>query len=98
MVLGEDVVLVNQTPIVSEHAVTGSVYTFRAKTELETVTEELSRIKQYANAQRAQTHEYSNKLHIILGLVQNQRYKEAIDFIKKESNIQQARLTFYRKR
>ncbi|RJG22016.1 sensor histidine kinase [Paenibacillus thiaminolyticus] len=94
MVLGEDVVLVNQTPIVRENAVTGSVYTFRAKTELETVTEELSRIKQYANAQRAQTHEYSNKLHIILGLVQNQRHKEAIDFIKKESNMQQARLTF----
>lgn len=94
MVLGEDVVLVNQTPIVRENAVTGSVYTFRAKTELETVTEELSRIKQYANAQRAQTHEYSNKLHTILGLVQNQRYKEAIDFIKKESNMQQARLTF----
>ncbi|TDL57685.1 sensor histidine kinase [Paenibacillus dendritiformis] len=94
MVLGEDVVLVNQTPIVSENAVTGSVYTFRTKTELETVTEELSRIKQYANAQRAQTHEYSNKLHIILGLIQNQRHKEAIDFIKKESNMQQARLTF----
>lgn len=94
MVLGEDVVLVNQTPIVSENAVTGSVYTFRTKTELETVTEELSRIKQYANAQRAQSHEYSNKLHIILGLMQNQRHKEAIDFIKKESNMQQARLTF----
>ncbi|MGG3835844.1 sensor histidine kinase [Paenibacillus thiaminolyticus] len=94
MVLGEDVVLVNQTPIVSENAATGSVYTFRTKTELETVTEELSRIKQYANAQRAQTHEYSNKLHIILGLIQNQRHKEAIDFIKKESNMQQARLTF----
>lgn len=94
MVLGEDAVLVNQTPIVSENAVTGSVYTFRKKTELETVTEELSRIKQYANAQRAQTHEYSNKLHIILGLLQNRRHKEAIDFIKKESNMQQARLTF----
>lgn len=94
MVLGEDIVLVNQTPIVREDAVTGSVYTFRKKTELETVTEELSRIRQYANAQRAQTHEYSNKLHIILGLVQNRRLKEAIDFIKKESNMQQARLTF----
>ncbi|MCY9544962.1 sensor histidine kinase [Paenibacillus alvei] len=94
MVLGEDIVLVNQTPIVREDAVTGSVYTFRKKTELETVTEELSRIKQYANAQRAQTHEYSNKLHIILGLVQNRRLQEAIDFIKKESNMQQARLTF----
>ncbi|RAP29258.1 hypothetical protein C2W64_04205 [Brevibacillus laterosporus] len=94
MVLGEDVVLVNQTPIFSEDAFTGIVYTFRKKTELEKVTEELSRIKQYANAQRAQTHEYSNKLHIILGLVQNNRKNEVIDFIKKESNIQQDRLKF----
>ncbi|MGG4264052.1 ATP-binding protein [Peribacillus simplex] len=94
MVLGGEVVLVNQTPIFSEEVSTGLVYTFRKKTELEKVTAELSRIKQYANAQRSQTHEFSNKLHIILGLVQNNRQSETIDFIKKESNIQQDRLKF----
>lgn len=94
MVLGEQIVLVNQTPVYSDDAMTGAVITFRKKSELQKVTEELSRIKQYANAQRAQTHEHSNKLHIILGLLLNNQIKEAIHFIKKENNLQSERLNF----
>ncbi|MDQ0271869.1 ATP-binding protein [Cytobacillus purgationiresistens] len=94
MVFGENVVLVNGMPIFSNNLFTGVVFTFRKKTELEKVTEELKRIKQYANAQRALTHEFSNKLHIILGLVQYDRKNDAIQFIKKESNLQQTRLSF----
>lgn len=94
MVLGDQVVLVNQTPVYSENVITGAVITFRKKSELQKITEELSRIKQYANAQRAQTHEHSNKLHIILGLLLNNKIKEAIHFIKKENNLQSERLKF----
>lgn len=94
MVMGENIVLVNQTSIYNDDTFAGTVYTIRKKTELEKVTEELKRIKQYANSQRAQTHEYSNKLHIILGLVQNDHKAEVIDFIKKENNLQQERLKF----
>ncbi|HLR69250.1 MAG TPA: sensor histidine kinase [Virgibacillus sp.] len=89
MILGNDVVLVNRTPIYHERAIAGAVSTFRSKTEVEHVTKELLQIKQYANAQRAQTHEFSNKLYIILGLLQLNQIQEAIDFIKKENNIQQ---------
>src|SRR5699024_11469820 len=55
---------------------------------IEHVTKELLQIKQYANAQRAQTHEFSNKLYIILGLLQLEKSQEAIDFIKKETHLQ----------
>src|SRR5690625_627154 len=89
MILGENIVLVNRTPIQSEAAIIGAVSTFRKKTEIEHVTKELLQIKQYANAQRAQTHEFSNKLYIILGLLQLEKCQEAIDFIKKETHIQQ---------
>ena len=78
----------------SDNAISGAVITFRKKSKLQKITEELSRIKQYANAQRAQTHEHSNKLHIILGLLLNNRMREAIDFIKKENNLQNERLRF----
>jgi two-component system, CitB family, sensor kinase len=94
MVLGENIVLVNQTPMYREDAISGVVITFRKKSELQKITEELSRIKQYADAQRAQTHEHSNKLHIILGLLLNNRMREAIDFIKKENNFQNDRFKF----
>ncbi|MFD1849836.1 ATP-binding protein [Oceanobacillus bengalensis] len=94
MVFGEQIVLVNQLPMYQGEVISGAVITFRKKSELQKVTEELSRIKQYANAQRAQTHEHSNKLHIILGLILNNQLREAIDFIKKENNIQSDRLKF----
>lgn len=89
IVLGENVVLVNQTPMYRKETIIGTVLTFREKTELEGIIDELSRVKQYANAQRAQTHEFSNKLYTILGLLQLNQSQEAIDFIQKESKIRQ---------
>ncbi|WP_405098705.1 ATP-binding protein [Oceanobacillus sp. FSL H7-0719] len=89
MVLGENVLLVNQTPMYRDNTLIGTVLTFRDKTELEGVIHELSRVKQYANAQRAQTHEFSNKLYTILGFLQLNQYEEAVDFIKRNSEIRE---------
>lgn len=88
-ILGEKVVLINQTPMYNKETIIGTVLTFREKTELEGVIHELSRVKQYANTQRAQTHEFSNKLYTILGLLQLNQNQEAIEFIKKESKLRQ---------
>ncbi|WP_255584852.1 sensor histidine kinase [Virgibacillus saliphilus] len=86
--------MVNQVPVYMEGIIAGAVATFRKKTEMEHMTRELQQIKQYANAQRAQTHEFSNKLYTILGLLQLDEKQEAIHFIKKEKNIQQERSQF----
>lgn len=94
MLLGESIVLVNRTPIYRDNVIAGGVSTFRKKTEIEHLTRELLQIKQYANAQRAQTHEFSNKLYIIMGLLQLDQKQEAIDFIKRENNIRQEWLQF----
>lgn len=83
IVFDDTVLLVNQTSMYNDEKHIGTVFTFRDKTELEGVIKELSRIKQYANAQRAQTHEFSNKLYTILGLLQLNQQEKAIDFIKK---------------
>lgn len=83
VVMGKNVFLVNQTPMYQKDAKIGTVLTFRDKTELEGVIHELSRVKQYADAQRAQNHEFSNKLYTILGMLQLKQYDEAIDFIKR---------------
>jgi len=89
IVLHDEIVLVNRTPIYLEQKIVGAVSTIRRKTEIEEVTNELLEIKQYANAQRAQTHEFSNKLYIILGLLQLHQFDDAIDFIQRESDLQQ---------
>jgi len=88
IVIGNNIVFINTVPIYFEQLFIGTVSTFRNKTEIESLTKELTRVKQYANALRAQTHEFSNKLHMILGLLQLGKKKEVIDYIQKESNLQ----------
>lgn len=44
----------------------------------------------YANALRAQSHEFMNKLHVILGLVQLKNYDELGKYIKDIAIYQQS--------
>lgn len=86
---GNHAVYVNSRPIVYEDAVIGAVSTFRHKTEIDKLTKELSSVKQYANALRAQTHEFANKLYTISGLLYLDRKEAALDFIRLEQDVQQ---------
>ncbi|WP_107840821.1 ATP-binding protein [Metasolibacillus meyeri] len=85
LVLGEEIIILNKVPLADKM---GSLYTFRRKTNIQNVVNELKEVRQYANAQRAQTHEFANKLHIIFGLLLHKRYDEAIEFIREERQIQ----------
>ena len=89
LIIGSKSLLVNRVPIYHEKVLIGAVATFRDKTEIENLTTELSRVKQYAEGLRAQTHEFSNKLSTILGLLHLDKKHEAVDFIKKEHHLQQ---------
>lgn len=62
----------------------GYLYILRAKLEYETVFNELTLVKQQARMQRAKTHEFANKLHVILGLLKQSHIEEAIAFIRQE--------------
>ncbi|KAB2336108.1 sensor histidine kinase [Cytobacillus depressus] len=88
MVIGNHIVFVNSVPIYFEQSFMGTVSTLRNKTEIELLAKELDRVKQYANALRAQTHEFSNKLYTIVGLLHLGKKRQAIDYILKESNLQ----------
>lgn len=88
MMIGNNVVFVNKAPIYVEDIWIGTVFTFRNKTEIDLLTKELTRVKQYADALRAQTHEFTNKLYMILGLLQLNQKEQAITYIKNESMLQ----------
>ncbi|ANB56533.1 sensory box protein [Anoxybacillus sp. B7M1] len=98
MVIGGQSVIVNRIPIMDKKGVViGAVSTFRNKSELYRLTKELSQIKSYAEALRAQTHEFSNKLYVISGLIQLESYEEALELITKETNLQQDLVHFVMK-
>ncbi len=88
MMIGNTIVFANKAPIYFENSLVGTVFTFRNKTEIDLLTKELMSIKQYTNALRAQTHEFSNKLYTILGLLQLGKKEEAIHYIQLESSLQ----------
>lgn len=87
-IVGEHIIYVNSVPILFENELIGAVSTFRNKTEIEQLTKELTHVQQYANAMRAQTHEFSNKLYTILGMTRLDKKEEVLAFIQAETIIQ----------
>lgn len=89
MKLGAHIVVANRVPLFEGEMLVGAVSTFRNKTEIEKLTKELARVREYAEGLRAQTHEFSNKLHTISGLLQLNEREEAVQFIQDETKSQE---------
>jgi sensor histidine kinase regulating citrate/malate metabolism len=70
-------VVVNRNPVVADGRPAGTVVTLRDRTELLAMQSELSARQGVTETLRAQTHEFSNQLHTISGLLQLQEYDEA---------------------
>ncbi|MDT8900572.1 DcuS/MalK family sensor histidine kinase [Anaeroselena agilis] len=83
-------ILTNRMPIKVDGQVVGAIATFRDKTEIRLLAEQLTGIRAYAEALRAQTHEFMNKLHVILGMVKMECYDQLAAYI---NSIAQARRT-----
>ncbi|WP_336771033.1 sensor histidine kinase [Paenibacillus sp. MMO-58] len=95
MLIGEEEVIVNRVPIKDfQNRVSGAVSSFRSKSELYRLAEELSQVKRFADSLRAQTHEFSNKLYVISGLIQLESYQEAIELISREASVHQNLVQF----
>ena len=82
LVLHEDRVLVaNRMPITRNHQQLGWVVTFQDRTESETLKRSLDEATGLADTLRAQSHEFANRLHTLVGLVELGHYTEAVEFV-----------------
>jgi sensor histidine kinase regulating citrate/malate metabolism len=81
-ILGGIPIIVNVEPVGEMH---GLVVTFRKKEEIDSIARELSQVRNFSDMLRAQTHEYSNSLHTIVGLLQIGAYSDALEFIADET-------------
>lgn len=84
MVMQGRPMIVNLLPLGQERG--GLVVSFRPKDELDRLTRELSHVQEYSELLRAQTHEYSNKMHTIAGLIQLGAHQEALDLVMNEAS------------
>ncbi|HYF92340.1 MAG TPA: sensor histidine kinase [Symbiobacteriaceae bacterium] len=81
MILGGSVVVTNRVPIRFGSKIVGVVASFRDRTELIRLDTELTAVRRYSEALRAQAHEFNNRLHAVAGLVQLGATDEALEYI-----------------
>jgi two-component system, CitB family, sensor kinase len=91
-------VIVNRIPIRIGEQIVGAVSTFRLQSDIDQLAMELSQVKRYTEALRAQTHEYTNFLYTISGLIQLNSYDEALSLIHDETAEHQSLIQFVTKR
>ncbi|CAM3516825.1 MULTISPECIES: sensor histidine kinase [Yersinia] len=78
--------LANTVPVVVNGDIIGAIATFRDKTEISHLMQRLTGMVNYADALRTQTHEFMNKLHVILGLLHMKHYPQLEDYILKTAD------------
>lgn len=76
------VLVVNQQP--TDAASDTWVVTMRDHTELAELSGELVSVRSFSDSLRAQTHEYANRLHMVVSLLETGHVDEAIDFAAKD--------------
>jgi two-component system CitB family sensor kinase len=88
------VLVVNQEPAISAVGagtarVLGTVTTLRDHTDLQALTGELQTMRTLSDALRSQTHEFANRLHTIVALIELGRPEEALDLAAHELDLGQ---------
>lgn len=73
--------LCNMVPVKSQNRVIGAISTFRDKTEISQLMQRIDGMVNYVDALRSHTHEFMNKLHVILGLLHMKRYDKLEEYI-----------------
>jgi len=91
-------IITNRVPILVNGNIVGAIATFRDKTEINQLAEELTGVRSYVEALRSQAHEFMNKLHVILGLVRLESYDQLAAYIKRIADDQEAEVAFIGKR
>ncbi len=91
VVAGNRILVGNRMPIrVAGRRHLGWVVTFHDQTESETLKRELDEAIGMTDALRAQSHEFANRLHTLVGLVELGQYDEAVRFVTDVSAARDA--------
>jgi two-component system CitB family sensor kinase len=78
---GSRVLVLNRMPVVVDGATVGAVVTLRDRTELAALEHRLDASRHVTDTLRAQTHEFTNRLHTIAGLTELGEHEEVRRFV-----------------
>ncbi|MCQ2496697.1 MAG: ATP-binding protein [Lachnospiraceae bacterium] len=83
-------IIADNIPVIDNGNIEGALCILRDQTEMTRIAEDLSGVKFLVESMRANNHDFTNKLHVILGLIQMNRNQEACEYITKLSSVQQS--------
>ena len=93
--IGNTIFILTAVPLLLEDKnVVGAVLTFRKKSVVEEMANQLTGFKNYATALRAQTHEFMNKMHVIMGLIDMKAYDELKNFTQEIAYNRQSEVSY----
>ncbi|MEJ5072708.1 sensor histidine kinase [Enterobacter ludwigii] len=81
--------LSNTVPVRSQGRVIGAISTFRDKTEVRQLMQRLDGMGNYVDALRTTSHEFMNKLHVILGLLSMKSYDKLEEYVLQTAHTYQ---------
>ena len=93
--IGNTIFILTAVPLLLEDKnIVGAVLTFRKKSVVEEMANQLTGFKNYATALRAQTHEFMNKMHVIMGLIDMKAYDELKNFTQEIAYNRQSEVSY----
>ncbi|MFT9495239.1 ATP-binding protein [Anaerosolibacter sp.] len=96
-ILNNRAIVANTLPINIGGEAIGAVSSFRDLTEVKNLAEQMTGVRRFIDALRAQNHEFLNKMHTISGLLQLKCYDEAMKYIDDISSLHEETLGFLTK-
>ncbi len=85
--------ITSRIPVFESGHLIGAVSIFRNHTEVIKLSEQLTGVNHMVDAMRAYTHEFTNKLHVILGLIQCGNRNKAADYIMHITTLQKEKIS-----
>ena len=81
-------VLIDCIPIKEKDDIIGAVAILHNREEYTKLMEDLAGTRYLVDSMRANNHDFTNKLHVIMGLIQMEMYNEAVSYIENISIVQ----------
>lgn len=87
-------IIASIVPLRFQQETTGAVISIRDMSKWRSLNTRLAGLSAYADALRSQSHEFMNKLHVILGMLHMKRYGELRDYVAEAARLHQSELGF----
>uniref|UniRef100_UPI0040563B11 sensor histidine kinase n=1 Tax=Agathobacter sp. TaxID=2021311 RepID=UPI0040563B11 len=81
-------IIIDRVPIKEDGKVVGAIAVLHDRAEYTKLMEDLSGTRYLVDSMRANNHDFTNKLHVILGLIQMEMYEEATSYIQNITMVQ----------